>query len=278
MSRRTKDHDSSNSGVDVVVTSAPASAVGSLLTDLLSEAKAEVDAERQALQQQVDSRQLAQDAKRRRHEALERERLQQQLIQETRRRNEALTRKDRAALAAAESRIAEKDASTDLVPANLQERALPLPASINARAKRPAWAWVAAAALVLLAAGGATALAMSQSDGMPVPTVAGVADNAITQAKLGLAKRALKNNRTLAADAAQELKDAKASELAARSLAEKERNLRKKQEAEQLRQSQQALTATPKKGTIRGKKIRGKKKLVIRTDVFGEPSKKKKKR
>lgn len=75
---------------DGVVTSAPASSVGSLLTDLLSEAKKDVAAERQQLENKLHRRESEQKEERQRDEARKREALQQKLVEETRLRNQAL--------------------------------------------------------------------------------------------------------------------------------------------------------------------------------------------
>jgi len=75
---------------DGVVTSAPASSVGSLLTDLLSEAKKDVAAERQQLESQLHKREHDAREKRARDEARKREALQQKLVEETRLRNQTL--------------------------------------------------------------------------------------------------------------------------------------------------------------------------------------------
>lgn len=81
---------------DGVVTSAPASSVGSLLTDLLSEAQREVDEERETLKAQLAERKAEEQALKDSSEAAKREEMQRRLIEETRRRNEVLTRKQRA--------------------------------------------------------------------------------------------------------------------------------------------------------------------------------------
>ncbi|MFT7582754.1 MAG: hypothetical protein ACI9MR_004437 [Myxococcota bacterium] len=80
---------------DGIVTSAPASSVGSLLTDLLSEAKKDVAAERVELERQIQSRADDERDARNRDEARKRDAMQQKLIEETRLRNQALSRRDR---------------------------------------------------------------------------------------------------------------------------------------------------------------------------------------
>lgn len=76
---------------DGVVTSAPASSVGSLLTDLLSEARKDVAAERQQLESKLHQRETAEREARAREEARKREAMQAKLIEETRLRNQAIS-------------------------------------------------------------------------------------------------------------------------------------------------------------------------------------------
>ncbi|TNF24387.1 MAG: hypothetical protein EP329_25035 [Deltaproteobacteria bacterium] len=117
---------------DGVVTSAPASSVGSLLTDLLSEAKKDVAAERQQLESQLSQRENAAREQRARDEARKREALQQKLVEETRLRNQALAgaKRDMASerIAAATAphqrpKLVEPDAvSVSLAPAQAPKR------------------------------------------------------------------------------------------------------------------------------------------------------------
>jgi|GEM_PF-2041214 len=253
---------------DGLVTSAPASKVGSLLTDLLSEAKAEVAAERQALEAQVEEKQSAEAAERERDEAKRREELQRQLIEETRRRNEALTRKER------EEKARREQAAQEAREAELRERAAEEAAKAGVAVQAPAkqrspWVWVAALALVLLAGGTTAGLALSQPPGMTVPTLSGVADNAITKAKLQLARASLdakaKEAEKLRNDARIALKNAKTAE--EKAIAEKA--MRKAVEAEK-KATEDAIKrmGLDKKPTTR--KRPKKPGLKIRTDYFSD--------
>jgi len=80
---------------DGVVTSAPASKVGSLLTDLLNDMKENVAQEQKQIESEADRRAREERETRDREESRKREAAQQKLIEETRRRNEALSRRER---------------------------------------------------------------------------------------------------------------------------------------------------------------------------------------
>lgn len=81
---------------DGVVTSAPASKVGSLLADLLNDAKAGVAQEQKKIETEADRRAREEREVRDREEARKREEAQKKLIEEARLRNEALAKRDRA--------------------------------------------------------------------------------------------------------------------------------------------------------------------------------------
>ncbi len=87
MAQQKKDGD--------VVTSAPASQVGSLLTDLLNDAKESVAQEQKQIESESDRRAREEREVRDREEGRKREAAQQKLIEETRRRNEALSKRER---------------------------------------------------------------------------------------------------------------------------------------------------------------------------------------
>lgn len=80
---------------DGVVTSAPASKVGSLLTDLLNDVKESVAQEQKQIETEADRRAREERENRDREESRKREAAQQKLIEETRRRNEALSKRER---------------------------------------------------------------------------------------------------------------------------------------------------------------------------------------
>jgi len=80
---------------DGVVTSAPASKVGSLLTDLLNDVKESVAQEQKQIETESDRRAREERETRDREEGRKREAAQQKLIEETRRRNEALAKRER---------------------------------------------------------------------------------------------------------------------------------------------------------------------------------------
>lgn len=80
---------------DDVVTSAPASKVGSLLTDLLNDVKESVAQEQKQIETESDRRAREEREARDREEGRKREAAQQKLIEETRRRNEALSKRER---------------------------------------------------------------------------------------------------------------------------------------------------------------------------------------
>ncbi|PKN55918.1 MAG: hypothetical protein CVU56_18775 [Deltaproteobacteria bacterium HGW-Deltaproteobacteria-14] len=158
---------------DGVVTSAPASSVGSLLTDLLSEAKKDVAAERQQLESKLHRRESEQKEERQRDEARKREALQQKLVEETRLRNQALAGAKRDVIAA--ERIGASTAPhmrpvlDDLPP--LAAAATPVQAP-----KRRGVPTLLAAALVLVGigagVGGAFALTPTQRINLPDINVA----------------------------------------------------------------------------------------------------------
>jgi chromosome segregation ATPase len=141
---------------DGVVTSAPASSVGSLLTDLLSEAQREVDEERETLKAQLAGRKAEEQAVKDSSEAAKREEMQRRLIEETRRRNDALTRKQRADATAQAIRDAQPMlASADAV-GDFQGRA-------KEAASMRKW-WVVAVVGILAAGGLGAVLAMTRGD------------------------------------------------------------------------------------------------------------------
>lgn len=134
-----------NADDDGVVTSAPASSVGSLLTDLLSEAQREVEAERESLDAQIADRIAQETAEKDSSESQKREEMQRKLIEETRRRNEALTRKQRSEATAQ----AIKDAQPMLASAEAV-------GDFEGRAKSAASSkiWMLVGTLAIIAAGG----------------------------------------------------------------------------------------------------------------------------
>jgi len=81
---------------DGVVTSAPASKVGSLLADMLNDAKAGVAQEQKKIETEVERKAREEREAREREEARKREEAQRKLIEEARLRNEALAKRDRA--------------------------------------------------------------------------------------------------------------------------------------------------------------------------------------
>ena len=159
---------------DGVVTSAPASSVGSLLTDLLSEAKKDVAAERQQLEKQLHQRDTDQREARARDEARKREAMQQRLVEETRLRNQALagSKKELAPserVAAATAPHMRPILNDALAPAAAQKAAPQQP-------RRRGIPLLAAAAMVLAAigigVGGASALTPTARVNLPDINVA----------------------------------------------------------------------------------------------------------
>ena len=136
---------SSATSDDGVVTSAPASSVGSLLTDLLSEAQKEAEEERASLKEQITARNAQESAEKESSEAARREEMQRRLIEETRKRNEVLTRKQRAeataqALKDAQPMLASADSVGDF--------------EANAKNASASKMWMIIAIVGILAAGG----------------------------------------------------------------------------------------------------------------------------
>lgn len=160
MSKRSQEPDQSQ---DDLVTSAPRSTVGSLLTDLLTETRREVADERERLEAQVRAREEAQRAREAREEARRREQAQAVLIAETQRLNRTLAK----SLETLDGPPASEPlAAPSRPPAARSALATPTP-----RPRRP---WLGALLIVLgvsLGASGAIALAPAPEP-MSLPDVA----------------------------------------------------------------------------------------------------------
>ncbi len=163
--------DGKSNGDDGVVTSAPASAVGSLLTDLLNEAKQEVQRESADLDRQLQSREEQERLERQRAEARKREELQRKLIEETRKRNEALTRKEKAEQASRQAVVKEKKHDSLLM--RLQGAA----DDARAQAKKTRMILLGVLVLVLVGGGTAAALILTAPPGMELSAYSSVTDD-----------------------------------------------------------------------------------------------------
>lgn len=149
---------------DGVVTSAPASAMGSLLTDLLSEAKKDVAAERMQLERKVHAREAEEREALRREEARKRAEMQQKLTEETILRNQAIAgaKRDRTDAADRVNPTTERHTRPQVAPAEEAPLTAAPVAVVKAKPRLPT---LALAALVIagvgLGFGGASALTPS---------------------------------------------------------------------------------------------------------------------
>ncbi|MCB9731599.1 MAG: hypothetical protein H6745_03070 [Deltaproteobacteria bacterium] len=156
---------------DGVVTSAPASVMGSLLTDLLSEAKKDVAAERQQLERKLHAKEAEEREALRREEARKRAEMQQKLTEETILRNQAISsaKRDRSDTAERVNPTTERHARPQVAPA--QEAPLTAAAPVAVVKEKPRLPKLALAALVIagvgLGFGGASALAPTPRLTMP---------------------------------------------------------------------------------------------------------------
>jgi len=237
---------------DGVVTSAPASNMGSLLTDLLSQAKKDVASERQQLEQQLQAREDEQRSAELREEARRRETMLQKLNEETQARNAALAnaKKDRSeegkrtAFSTARHNRAElRDA------AEAAETRPAAPTVAPSRRGLPPWLL---AALVLvglgLGVGGAFALTPTPKVNLPDVTAAAHATIAatVTAAKAeGKVAEALEQANDRLAELERRMDEALASQTAlAEKLGETQQALEETQE--ELARAQEARPAAPR--------------------------------
>ena len=243
------DNDQGQGGSDDgVVTSAPASGVGSLLTDLLNEAKKEVAKERENLEQQINTREAEERTAREREEAKKRDALQKQLIEETRRRNEALTRKERAEAAA---RAAAQAAAQ---PKPVVEVPIAEPAPVPQKSKLGLVVGLIVAVLVVGGGGAVAFIVLNRTEPIVLPDIRAEAKLAVAEASRALHGQLSERDKDKLKARMSALEQRAASEAAARVKAEKKAK-DATQEAEHAKKVAEEAAKAAKNGA--GKKKKG---------------------